>query len=71
MQASGCLYVSSTGGGAAIEVAAADPEVAAAVLVVPHVHGLSNFRVCRSGARRRWRAPASGTSWPGSSDGSR
>lgn len=37
------IYGSSTGGGAAIEVAAQDGGIAALVCVVPHVDGLSNF----------------------------
>lgn len=37
------LYGSSTGGGGAIEVAAADRSIAALICFVPHVDGLTNF----------------------------
>lgn len=37
------LYGSSAGGGVAIDVAAQDPGIAAALLMVPHVDGLTNL----------------------------
>lgn len=45
------LYGSSAGGGLAIEVAASDPRLAAVVLIVPHVDGLSNLPGAAMSAR--------------------